>query len=136
MALEGSQPLKDTREAAADLSANQYCFVKLDTNGRVAAIAANTDVPYGVLQNKPNALGKAAEVVIIGITKILVDTGVTADEGSLIGPGVAGTVKGAARINVPGTDTTKYAVGSFRSAGAAGTVVTAVVNCASPSRAV
>lgn len=129
MATEASQPLKDTRVAAADLSAKQYHFVKLDSTGKVAAITAITDIPYGVLQNKPNT-DQEAEVVIIGITKVIAD-GVL-DEGNLIGT----SADGQADAIVAGTDVTVYIVGQCRlAAGAAGRTATAVVNCAAPARA-
>lgn len=128
MATEASQPLKDTRVAAANLTAKQYHIVKLDNTGKVDVCSAITDVPYGVLQNNPNT-DQEAEIVIIGITKIKADG--TLDEGNLIGT----SNDGQADAIVAGTDTTVYVVGVARSAALVGEIATAVVNCAAPSRA-
>lgn len=58
-------------QAAADLSDWQFRFVKLDANGQVAKITANTDIPLGVLQDKPAAQGRAANVMLDGRSKIV-----------------------------------------------------------------
>lgn len=58
-----------TRPAGADLSAQQFRFVKLDSSGNVVAIAAVTDRSIGVLQNKPTS-GQAAEIAIDGVVKV------------------------------------------------------------------
>lgn len=129
MATEASQPLKDTRVAGADLRTKQYHFVKLESDGEVVACSAVTDVPYGVLQNKPNT-GQEAEIVIIGITKI------SADEDLIPGELLGTSADGQAQAVVAGTETTVYIVGVCRNAvGAAGRIGSAVVNCASPARA-
>lgn len=69
MALEGVM-LRDGSgtTAAADLSAKQYLGVKLSAARAVNVVAASTDVPYGVLQNKPTS-GQAADVCLFGLTK-------------------------------------------------------------------
>jgi hypothetical protein len=129
MAFEASQPLKHTFVAAGDLSAKQYHFVKLDTDGKVVIVAAITDKPIGVLQNNP-ASGEEAEVVICGITKVSADSSI--NEGDLIGT----SSDGQADTIAAGTDTTVYVVGQcLLAAGAAARIGTIVVNCASPARA-
>lgn len=130
MAFENQQPLKDgTRLAAADLRTKQYHFVKLDNTGKVAAITAITDKPYGVLQNKPNT-GEEAEVVVIGVTKVIADSAIAAADS------IGTSNDGQADTIAQGTDTTVYVVGQcILAAGAAGRVGTIVVNCASPARA-
>jgi len=129
MAYKASQPLKITLEAAADLSAKQYYFVKVDSNGKAAVCAAATDVPIGVLQNDPTA-GQTAEIVVGGVTKISSDAAL--NEGDLIGT----SADGQADAKTPGTDTTNYVVGQMMTAtGAAGVIGTALVNCANPHRA-
>lgn len=60
--------------AAADLSTKQWYWVKLNTAGRVDVCTAVTDKPIGVLMNKPAALGRAAEVMLWGISEIIADT--------------------------------------------------------------
>lgn len=129
MAYKASQPLKITLEAAADLSAKQYYFVKVDADGKAAVCAALTDVPVGVLQNKPTA-GQTAEIVVVGVSKVSSDAAL--DEGNLIGP----SGDGQADARTVGTDGTHYIAGQMLTAtGAAGVIGTALINCASPARA-
>jgi hypothetical protein len=55
-------------EAGEDLSADQYRIVRLSA-GKVYRPDAATDHPLGVLQNAP-AIGEAASVMLIGVSKI------------------------------------------------------------------
>ena len=66
-----------TREANADLSALQFTFVDVDATSvdaqgraRVGAPTGAGAMAIGVLQNKPAALGRDAEVDIGGCTKV------------------------------------------------------------------
>lgn len=118
MAVEGSQPLVDTRVAAADLSGHQFRFVKLDANGEVVAISGATDLPYGVLQNDPGT-GEAAELVLVGITKMSADVALTP------GAVVSTSADGQAAVAVTG----RARVGVVRNGtGAADQIATVVVN--------
>ena len=120
--------VKVTLVAGADLSALQYDFVKLDSNGRAVAVAATTDRPIGVLQNAPRS-GEEAEVLIVGGTKLVAGGSIT--EGAALGT----TNAGAARALTVGTDTTAYILGSAITEAASGEIFTAVINCASAGRA-
>jgi len=121
--------VKITLVAAADLSAKQYYFVKINTSGQAALCAAATDKPIGVLQNTPTA-GQEAQVLVIGGTKVVCSASL--DEGVAIGT----TSVGKAGAKVVGTDTTNYIVGQIILAGGADLdIATAVINCASPARA-
>jgi len=120
--------VKVTLVAGADLSAKQYNFVKLNSSGQAIAVAADTDVPIGVLQNAPTS-GQEAEVLIVGGTKIVAGAAITLP--SAIGTGSTGKA-----VALATTDTTKYVVGTLISASAAdANVVTAVINCANATRA-
>ena len=56
--------------ANADLSAKQFFLVKRHTTeGQCALVSGTTDIPIGLLQNKPAAAGRAAEVMILGRSK-------------------------------------------------------------------
>lgn len=57
-------------EAGADLSTKQFFFVSVSADGQVdpTGDGAHAD---GVLQNKPAAAGRAAEVAIGGITRVV-----------------------------------------------------------------
>lgn len=114
--------------AGGDLSSSQYKFVKLNSSGQAVVIAAATDRPIGVLQNNPTS-GKTAEVLVSGGTKIKVGGSVT--EGAIVSP----DGDGDAVAIVAGTDTTKYICGTALTEGASGEIITAVINCASASRA-
>lgn len=129
MAWDGTAVLDWSFEAAADLSAKQFHFVKLTNTGAVDVCSAVTDVPIGVLQNKPTA-GQMASVRTIGITKVVADGAI--DEGNIIGT----SADGQGDAITPGTDTTVYIVGrALSQVGNAGEVFTALVNCAAPARA-
>jgi hypothetical protein len=118
-----------TLEAAADLSANQYYFVKVDATGKAALCAAVTDIPIGVLQNKPTA-GQAATVAYAGTSKIL--AGVALAPADLIGTDAAGK----AAPYVAGTDTTAYVAGTaLATASAAGEIISALISTAACHRA-
>lgn len=121
--------LKITLVAGADLSAAQYKFVEIGAGGVATVCNAVTDRPIGVLQNAPKE-GEEAEVVVSGGTKIVSSGNIAV--GALVGTDAAG--KAAAKT--PGTDTTHFVVGQvIFPAGADGQILTAVVNCAAPSRA-
>lgn len=130
MAYKGSQPFKITLEAGADLSSKQYYFVKIDSStGKAVVCAAATDKPVGVLQNNPTS-GQAAEIVVMGLTKVSSDAGLTI--GNLIGT----SGDGQADAKTPGTDTTEYVVGTvITSTSNAAEIATVMVNCANPHRA-
>jgi len=61
--------------AAADLSSNQYYFVKENGSNQFAICGAN-DKPAGVLQNKP-ASGELATVRIQGVSKLIINEAVS-----------------------------------------------------------
>lgn len=53
--------------ASADLSASQFCFVTIDSNGRIELPAAGADA-VGVLQDKPDALDRAGQVGMLNMS--------------------------------------------------------------------
>lgn len=114
--------------ASADLSAKQYYAVKVSGAGTVTVCAAVTDVPIGILQNAPTS-GKAAEVMISGISKVNSDAALS--RGNLIGTAADGQLA----AYTAGTDTTKYIVGQVIEASAnAAELATAVINFANLNR--
>ncbi len=134
MAFEGQQPVKLVGAIAGSgisAAAAQYKFVKLSADNTVVLCDGATDVPIGVLQ-APIAAGGAADVVVVGETKVQADASLTA--GQLIGT----SADGQADRKIPGTDTTEYVVGVatvVAGGPTAGNLITAIVNCASPGRA-
>lgn len=128
MAVEGPQIKLAGYTASADLSAKQYYAVKVSGALTVTVCAATTDIPIGILQNAPTS-GQAAEICVIGHTKISCDAAVT--RGAPIGTSADGQLATYAA----GTDTTKYSIGqALVSTTAAGDIGEAFVNCASPTR--
>jgi len=120
--------VKVTLVAGADLSSKQYQFVKLNSSGEAIAIAAITDVPVGVLQNAPTS-GQEAEVLVSGGTKLVAGEAITL-------PAFLSVTSAGKADKIAVTDTTQYVVGQALTAAAADAeVITAVVNCANPTRA-
>lgn len=122
-----------TLPTATDLSTKQYHFVKI-TAGLIVICAAATDIPLGVLQNKP--LGTASQndyatVCVFGITKINSDAALAQD--AWIGP----SADGQADAKTIGTDATEFICGRMLSAtSGAGAIGTAMINCITPHNAV
>lgn len=79
MALE-SNVQSVTLEAGQDLSTKQYHFVVVASDGQVDAVAAAGGDADGVLQNAPDAAGRAAAVAYAGVTKVYAGGTVTRGE--------------------------------------------------------
>ncbi len=71
MAFENPHYCPPGLAAGADLSAHQYKFVKLNGTGQVVVCGAAGESAFGVLQDKPNAAGKAACVATLGVSKVV-----------------------------------------------------------------
>lgn len=56
-------------EANADLSSNQYHFVKLSTDGQLA-VAGDGEDAVGVLLDVPDTAGHVGAVAIAGVSKV------------------------------------------------------------------
>lgn len=65
--------------AENDLSAARYRFVELSGDNQFDLIDGTSDIPFGVLQNKPQA-GENATVAYNGVTKIVAGDTVTAGD--------------------------------------------------------
>lgn len=113
----------------ADLSSNQFYFVKLSSANAVLPTAA-TDLPIGILQNKPKS-GQNAEVMVYGVSKVVANGALSS--GNTVGTDSSG--KAASYAN--GTDTTKYIVGIVLPWGVTSAnngVATIAFNCLTPNR--
>lgn len=119
--------LMHTEVAGADLSADQFCFVKF-SSGTIAICAAATDIPIGVLQNTPLS-GESAELMLDGISKLIAG-------GTIAAGGQIGTdASGHAVAYVAGTGTTNYVVGTAMQAAVSGDTFAAAIDCIAPHRA-
>lgn len=75
MATEAQQ-LRHSLPAAGNLSASQYCGVTINSSGQIAIVGA--DVPaVGILQDKPDAAGKAGAFCFSGVSKVLCGGSIT-----------------------------------------------------------
>lgn len=83
-------------EAAADLSAKQFFFVKVDSAGKVALAAAD-NLAIGVLQNKPKS-AEAASVRVHGISKVVAGAAIT--RGDRVGSDANGKARGGVIVGV------------------------------------
>lgn len=121
-----------TFRAGADLSAAaaQFTLVKL-AGGVIVAIAAHTDLPIGVLQNRPRN-GEAAIVAFRGVTKLRVGSADIATEAV-----VGSDVGGAAIALTSGTSVGFYVCGrvlSIDNADNDGALVSALINVENPPK--
>lgn len=103
-----------TLEAGSDLSAGQYKFVALASDGQVDLVAGSGARSDGVLLNKPSAAGHAATIGISGVVRVVAGTG-NLTRGDLVmsdsdGTGITATSTG-------------FVLGRALATGAAGTKV-------------
>lgn len=115
-------------KAGANLSSNQYLGHKFNADRQVILFANVTDVPAGVLLNKPDASGKGAEILVVGRSPVI--AGETLTAGDLIRFGS----DGKAYIWAPGTDTTAYSAGQCTEGADVDEYAQAMINCINPSR--
>lgn len=96
MAFEENK-LSVTLPASGNLSASQYCFVEVNSSGQAALCGAGAAAD-GILQNDPNAAGRAAEVAIGGIVRVKCGGAVT--RGGAVASDAAGKAVNAATGNI------------------------------------
>jgi len=87
------KPYCITLEAGQDLSAKQFFFVSVASDGQVDPTGDGA-LADGVLQNKPAAAGRAAEVAIGG--KVKVQCGGTVTRGGAVASDASGNAVNAA----------------------------------------
>lgn len=85
---------------SVDMSAYQYCWVKVDADGLLTPITAITDVPIGILQNDPAVVGEVGNVMVIGQSKLKMDA--VCDEGAILAPHDNGSGQVAVATQYPG----------------------------------
>ena len=72
-------------DAGGDLSSDQFKIVKLNTAQQVVLVAAVTDHPIGVLQNKPDATGKRALIAVLDGAILKMKAGAAITAGAIVG---------------------------------------------------
>lgn len=80
--------LKTTMKANDDMSSDQFKFVKINGSNTADTCDGATDIPIGVLGNKPAAAGVPAEISLGPIVKVQADAAITA--GALVGTSADG----------------------------------------------
>ena len=112
-------------EAAADLSAKQFRVMKMATGGKVDVFSGATDVPVGILQNKPTA-GQTAEVMVYGVSKV------DSDAALAVGDILAGQTDGQAEV----ADSGDFPIGvCVLASGAAGELASVLLNVSPVAKA-
>ena len=114
MAVNNSQDCV-TLIAGADLSAKQYRFVSLASDGQIDPTGDGL-LAAGVLQNDPSAAGRAAEVAIKGIVKV--EAGGTIAAGGSVSSGADGIAVATASGDVP--------LGTAVDGGASGAIISII----------
>lgn len=128
-AFEAPGAYQVTFTAAGDLRLLQHHFVKLDSAGKIVAIAAITDRAIGILQDNPNT-GQDGGVMLCGISYM--KAGAAMNAGVQLGHDNTGRSKAI----VPGTDTTQYLYGQvLQASGAANELHTVCFDCRGCGRA-
>jgi hypothetical protein len=113
--------------AGANLSSNQYHFVKAGTvEGEYVAIAALTDVPIALQLGTPNAEGKIDEIVSFGLAECVANGAITF--GALVAMDATGEV-GPAATALNGAAIVGWAAGI---ASTSGDLVTIAFNVLGP----
>jgi hypothetical protein len=120
---------KSTFIAGADLTANQFHYVKLNANNQVILCAAATDTSIGILQNTP-ASGEGAEVMMLGVSKVRVGAGGAIAAGNLVGTDASGHCD----PKTPGVDTTEYGTGYCVEGAGVNAIGTVTINGLNPLR--
>lgn len=87
-----------TVEAGSDLSAAQYKFVNMATDGQVDLAGTQGIDVLGVLQNDPAAAGRAATVAVSGVSKVV--AGGAINPGAKVMTSNAGVALAATGTNV------------------------------------
>lgn len=115
MAIEQSVQLLPGMETAADLSSLQYHVVRINSTGKVVSIAASSNNAIGVLQDKPAASGRGAQVGYSGITKLVAGTSASWTPGGKVGYDTTGR-------GVPTTASGRKIIGTYIPTGESGIV--------------
>jgi hypothetical protein len=118
---------KLTMIAGEALTAAQYKFAKISDDNEIKIGTDLTDIPCGVIQNNC-ASGGSAEIMVSGVTKLLVGAGGAVTAGKLIGCDAEGC---AVEVDPDGANDYYYCGQVLEGAGAS-EYCTALINCATP----
>jgi len=118
--------------ANADLSTYQYRFVRKTVGVDLeVAIAGDGDMPIGVLGNRPSASGQAAEVITLGVTKVVAGEALVA--GDRVSPMANGLAK-KTELTITGADVGDFVVGQVLVGAATNEYAVITINGLNPWR--
>lgn len=126
MAIE-LQGFKFTAIAGEAMTNYQYHWMKLSADMTVVRCTALTDIPCGILQNNC-ASGLAAEVLVFGISKLMIGTGGAMTFGQLVGT----DANGEGIVVDPDGANDYYYCGQIVLGAGASEIGSALINCATP----
>lgn len=116
-----------TLVAGATLASCQYKFAKISADDTCVMATDLVDIPVGIIQNNPVS-GLAAEVMVSGISKLLVGAGGALAYGEFVGCDAEGC---GVTVDPDGTSEYYY-VGRVLQGAAANCIATVLINCATP----
>ena len=122
---EGSA-IKVTMAAGADLSSDQFKFVKVSAADTVVRCNGATDNPLGILMNKP-ASGEAASVLIAGIGKVIAAASTVSNGSIQLGTDANGKAEAKTVVG-----TGRVVAQPLNAAAGANEIITVAVNCLNP----
>lgn len=128
MAYESNVGQDFTFPASADLSANQFRFMVLNTSKKLVLAGANVSC-VGVLQDAPNAADRAGGVRCFGITKLTLGGTVAANDkiaSDANGKGVKATAASVS-AGTPEPLAGSYVMGVALEAGVSGDVISVLL---------
>lgn len=80
-------------EANGDLSADQFLFFKIDSNGQLDRCDTQGEQAFGVLQDAPAAAGRAGALATSGIVKVVANAALAI--GTNVTPATTGKAEAA-----------------------------------------
>ena len=113
-------------KTAGAYSTKQYYPVKLSADNTVSTCSAVTDLAIGILQNKPEATGATADVLLLGgaVSKVMTAGTIAAGADLYIDAST-----GAVRAALSADDANSYIIGkALEAATASGDIITAILN--------
>jgi hypothetical protein len=139
MATDGSNQLRISATAGADLSTKQHFFVKFNAARQIILCGNNAtlDIPCGVLTNNPKA-GQIANVVCAGEVSVSANSALGTTLATPTWPAAIGSDVNGQAGYLPFTGATNFVAGQVMgdptTGGTAGGLVTALVQCMSAGR--
>lgn len=112
-------------KAAASLATKQYFGVKVTGANQVNIVTAEGEPADGILQNDP-ASGEAAEVMLMGISKVFVHSDAAVAAGDLWGFAADGRIQ-TVEDNATGASTGNWVRGRVVEGAAAGGIATVTI---------